>query len=306
MAKSKKTAAQGKAVVVGEGKRTYVSQTEIPNNSLEEALRIPRALTDNYAGKSATPLQVASALDMTPTSGTFRKLCGSSIAYGLTAGGYNAKEISMEGLAKRILAPLEDGDDVVAKREAALRPRILGEFIRKYESSPLPRHDIALNVLTEMGVPRDRAESVYALILDTAQAVGLIREIKGKQYIDLSGVRVAAQLEDEEQPAGKPQPEQFLTAIEREATPPKKELGQAIFVAHGKNKKPLDQLKRILDQFRIPYKCHGRTQPGPTDWRKGKGDHAVVQLRYLDLHRRRGVPNQGRKVHMAPVRECSP
>jgi predicted nucleotide-binding protein len=31
-------------------------------------------------------------------------------------------------------------------------------------------------------------------------------------------------------------------------------LGQAIFVAHGKNKKPLEQLKRVLDQFKIPYR----------------------------------------------------
>ena len=31
-------------------------------------------------------------------------------------------------------------------------------------------------------------------------------------------------------------------------------LGQGIFVAHGKNKNPLEQLKKILDQFQIPYK----------------------------------------------------
>lgn len=30
--------------------------------------------------------------------------------------------------------------------------------------------------------------------------------------------------------------------------------GQGIFVAHGKNKKPLEQLKSILDQFKIPYR----------------------------------------------------
>jgi predicted nucleotide-binding protein len=29
---------------------------------------------------------------------------------------------------------------------------------------------------------------------------------------------------------------------------------EGIFIAHGKNKKPLDQLKLILDQFKIPYK----------------------------------------------------
>lgn len=31
-------------------------------------------------------------------------------------------------------------------------------------------------------------------------------------------------------------------------------LGRGIFIAHGKNKKPLEQLKKILGQFQIPYK----------------------------------------------------
>lgn len=38
------------------------------------------------------------------------------------------------------------------------------------------------------------------------------------------------------------------------ASPVEEALGQAIFIAHGKNKKPLEQLKKILDQFKIPYK----------------------------------------------------
>jgi predicted nucleotide-binding protein len=37
-------------------------------------------------------------------------------------------------------------------------------------------------------------------------------------------------------------------------TPARQAGGQGIFIAHGKNKKPLEQLKKILDQFRIPYK----------------------------------------------------
>jgi predicted nucleotide-binding protein len=193
---------------------------------------------------------------MSPTSGTFKNLCGSSIAYGVTSGGYNAKEITIEPLAKRILAPLDEGDDLAARREAALKPRILGEFIRKYENSPLPRHDIALNVLAEMGVPRERAESVYTLILDTAQSVGLIREIKNKQYIDLSGVRVAAKIEEttsDDVSTDQPPPP-LPGAGESSTAASPKVLGQGIFIAHGKNKKPLEQLKRILDQFRIPYK----------------------------------------------------
>lgn len=239
---------------LAEKKRTRISQSDVPIYGLDEALKIPRALIDNYGGHPATPLQVASALNLSPNSGGFRNLCGSAIAYGLTSGGYNVKEISVEPLAKRILAPLEEGDDLAAKREAALKPRILGDFIHKYENSPLPRRDIALNVLVGMGVPRDRADSIYNMILDTAGAVELIKEIKGKQYIDLSGVHVASKLAEEEYLEEVPEVKELPSALIPEQKEAKKELGQGILIAHGKNKKPLDQLKRILDQFKIPYK----------------------------------------------------
>lgn len=239
-------------------KRTYIAQSDVPIYSLDEALRVPRAIIDNYASKPTTPLNLASALDMSPNSGTFRNLCGSAIAYGLTSGGYNAKEIAVEHLAERIISPTEEDDDLAAKREAALKPNVLGGFIRKYENSPLPRHDIALNVLVGMRVPKERAESVYTMILDTAQSVGFIKEIKGKQYIDLSGVRVAEKLDGvvEKPESDDVEGKEALVPLthEKEHIPPAKTLGQGIFVAHGKNKKPLEQLKRILDQFKIPYK----------------------------------------------------
>lgn len=53
-------------------------------------------------------------------------------------------------------------------------------------------------------------------------------------------------------------PPQTAEATNRENEPnassSKMNLGQGIFVAHGKNKKPLEQLKKILDQFKIPYR----------------------------------------------------
>ncbi|MCB7129081.1 MAG: hypothetical protein J3T61_06055, partial [Candidatus Brocadiales bacterium] len=177
-----------KSETASKGKRKYLSQSDVPNYPLEEALRIPRAIVGNYASKPTSPLRVASALNLAPNSSHFRMLCGAAIAYGLTNGGCNAKEISLESLGKRIVQPLEEGDDLKAKREAILKPRVLGEFIQEYSGSPLPRHDIAINVLVNMDVPRGKAEPVYTLILDSARSVGFISEIKGKQYIDLSGV----------------------------------------------------------------------------------------------------------------------
>jgi len=46
----------------------------------------------------------------------------------------------------------------------------------------------------------------------------------------------------------------LLEPEEARAPTPVRPLGQAIFIGHGKNKKPLEQLKKVLDQFKIPYK----------------------------------------------------
>src|SRR5436305_1707984 len=74
--------------------RSYLSQEEIPAYDLDEALLVAKALLQEYGGHAAAPLDVAAAMDLTPTSGKFRMLCGASIAYGLTSGGYNAAQIA--------------------------------------------------------------------------------------------------------------------------------------------------------------------------------------------------------------------
>lgn len=235
-------------------KRPYLSQTDVPGSSLENALRVPKAITEHYAGGPVTPLQLAAALEMTPTSGPFRSLCGTSIAYGLTEGGYNAQQISLQPLGKRIVKPLEEGDDVLAKREAILKPRVVGEFLTKYSGSPLPRQDIALNVLQEMGVPKEKAEAVFSLIVDSAQTVGLLREIKGKQFVDLTGVAPApattagesaeAEKVDESETRGeKPTPPATLVPAAAQATP---QLTRRVFITHGKDKSFLEPIKKLL------------------------------------------------------------
>ena len=63
------------------------------------------------------------------------------------------------------------------------------------------------------------------------------------------------EMEEEEEvtkPSGTPSRD-VQTNIPNAAGSPN-QLGQAIFVAHGKNKTALTQLKIILDQFKIPYK----------------------------------------------------
>lgn len=79
--------------------RSYMSQEDIPAFGLEEALLVAKAIFENYGGHASTPLDVAVALEMQTTNTKFRMLCGASIAYGLTVGGYNAQAISPTQLA---------------------------------------------------------------------------------------------------------------------------------------------------------------------------------------------------------------
>jgi predicted nucleotide-binding protein len=244
----------------GSKKRTYIPQTDIPRISLNEALKIPKTILDSYGGSPTKPLHIAKALEIGPTGSTFKNLCGAAIAYGLTAGGSNAKEVSVLPLTKRILRPTKDGDDLLAMREAILKPVIINKFLTKYKGSPLPSSKIACNVLEDMGVAHERVEEVYEMIINTAKSVGIISDIKDKHYIDFDSVGPSAEEvehEDEENldPTTHGQNiDQDISQDLPETNEDTLKLGKGIFIAHGKNKKALEQLKRILDQFKVIYK----------------------------------------------------
>ena len=174
-------------------KRSRILQTDIPSFSLTQAVRVPQVVSDQFAGRPATPLQVAQGLNVQPTSGPFRMLCGAASAYGLTEGGYNAERIALTAIGRRIVMPTQEGDDARAIREALLKPRVIREFLQRYDQAKIPRDDIARNVLAEMGVPRDSVDRTLKLIVDGAKTVGFVRELNGISYIDLQGTPVESQ-----------------------------------------------------------------------------------------------------------------
>jgi hypothetical protein len=111
--------------------RVVVSQSDFPALSLEKASKVAHCLWDNFAGKSAAPHDIAIAAELSPTSSGWRTLANAAVAYGLTAGGWNAKEIALTDLGRKLVAPLEEGADRRARVDAALRPRIFKEFYGK-------------------------------------------------------------------------------------------------------------------------------------------------------------------------------
>jgi predicted nucleotide-binding protein len=243
-------------------KRVMISQSDIPAYSLEDALRVPTAIRDNFGKGPTTPTRLAGALKLSPTSSSFRMLCGASIAYGFTIGGYNAASISLAPLSDRILRPTVEGGDLTAKREAFFKPRVPREFLTRYDGSALPSLTIAHNILSEdFGVAEDRAPSLYAMIVETAKQLGLTHDIKGKTYVDL-GTPGAGKIqqdqsefeaEEQDYPEDGADEGNSLPMIDRvhaalfssaaaTATGPTKR----IFITHGKNRAFIDPIKKML------------------------------------------------------------
>jgi hypothetical protein len=162
-------------------------QEDVPSYPLDQALRVARAIADNYGFRPTKPVNVAGAMGMTHTSGPFRAITGASVAYGLTTGAAQGAEIGITPLGLRIVRPTMVGDDLAAKREALLRPKVVGEFLREYDAAALPPENIAKNVLQQKGVPTDRLDGVLDLIIEGAAAVGFVHDWpNGRRTVDLA------------------------------------------------------------------------------------------------------------------------
>jgi predicted nucleotide-binding protein len=238
--------------------RKYVSQADVPTSSLERALRIPRAIADNYGYKPTSPLQVAVALNVQPSSSNFRMMTGAAIAYGLTSGGSNADTISITPLAMRIVRPTTEGDDTAAMREAFLKPRVIREFLQKYDRAPIPRDDIARNVLMEFGVPTDRTTEIFTLIVEGAKELDFLKSIKDRTYVDLSAAKASVENKViESTPAAgddgsdaivEELPTTPIPAVAvAVATKPSQESRlRRVFISHGKNRALIEPIKKLL------------------------------------------------------------
>ena len=243
-------------------KRKFVSQKDIPAHSLTDSLKIPEAIFDNYAGDPTEPIDVAAILGQAPKGSAFKMLSGAAIAYGLVDGGAQSETISVTELSERIFRPTQNGEDISAKREAFLRPRIINEFLNKYDKSPVPTNPIAINVIEKLGVPRERAADVFSTIIDGAKKLGLVKEINGKTYIrlltdgqqptstateeGLAPINTPDVDKDSESGEQDNNHKQHIEVIAATSSVADNSKAKRVFITHGKNKTLVEPIKQLL------------------------------------------------------------
>jgi predicted nucleotide-binding protein len=244
-------------------KRVYFKQADFPQSTLQQAQRVASALVDNFASDSGSPPDVALSLGISPTSSGWPALTGASIAYGLTDGGINANVIKLTSLGKRLVAPEEEDEDIVARREAILKPRILREFFEKYRRAKFPNDTIAVNVLKSLGLPADRAVAAIDIIKANGSYAGIIRETPTGPFINLDspGVPRPAATSDLSVSSDAPHMDEELARgaadllpsvttaphdTAQSVAPAFDTKANRVFITHGKQRAVVAQIKELL------------------------------------------------------------
>lgn len=236
-------------------------KSDFPKHSLEEALRVPNALEHANGGQPLPPTETAIALGASPGSSEFRTILSSSIKYGLTSGSFNTDRVTLEQLGRNIVEPTSNESKNASLVTAALTPPTFKAIYEYFKGKKLPESVFFQNtVVREFDVPREHAEKCVSVFHANMIFVGLIREAKTGLWLATDAVGTPIMptepnpenVIDEDVPQDEPD-----TVVSKPDTPvptERKDAKNAIFLGHGKNKKPLEQLKAILDQYKIPYK----------------------------------------------------
>ena len=229
-----------------------------PKFNLERAVAVSKEIQDSNAGKPMKRLLLADAMGISPSSSAFKALLSCSLQYGLTNGTEKADSITLTELGRSIVAPLNDHERQTALRKAAVSPELFSRILGHYDGGRWPSADFLKNALQrEFDVDLVVADECISILTENGKYAGFLKEISGKAHIMLD-VPSASVRPDEDTDSGGPPVEEIEipldTPTRQETHEPPKPKQDHIFIAHGKNKRPLEQLKKVLDKFKISYK----------------------------------------------------
>ena len=177
MAKKKaaKTKPGAKKVAKSGAARVQISADQLPRKSLEQAIRVARALRDVHAGGPTQWPQIAEAMGISSGAQANKYFLWSAQAYGLIE--RDADMYSLSEIGRKILAPTTSSEDKEALVRAVMTPVMFSRFFTDYNGSPFPGEEHIGNVLeVRYGVPRERVEEAKVLLRDNGLFAGILQQ----------------------------------------------------------------------------------------------------------------------------------
>lgn len=154
-----------------------------PRHSSLSALRIPKAILDQNAGKECTDPQAAGFLGLSTAKGPFAVEISSGIKYGFLCRPSTGK-LDVTDLARQILRP-KSPDDVTAGHQQAVRnaPGISDVYLH-YRGENLPDRQFFDNALEDtFGIPKDKLSEFKDIFKQSLEVASLAQENDGRTRI---------------------------------------------------------------------------------------------------------------------------
>jgi hypothetical protein len=141
-----------------------------PRHSIEKALRIPKAILDQNAGKECSEDEAAKFIGLAGSNGPFRMEVSSSIKYGLLERP-KSKHIKPTELAKQIIRPQAADDEVKGLQEGVLKAPILSDVYKHYRGENIPDRQFFENALSDtFKIPKNNITEFIGIFNDSLES----------------------------------------------------------------------------------------------------------------------------------------
>jgi len=162
------------------------AETKTPNYpraSLEKALRIPKAILEQNAGKNCTDQESATYVGVKYNNGPYALEINNAIKYGLLERPEKGV-LSLSDIARKILKPQESDDHISGARAAAMKAPVISNIYSHYRGENLPDSHFFDNALTDkFKIPAEKLDEFKTIFFETLNYAKLISEHDGKHRI---------------------------------------------------------------------------------------------------------------------------
>ena len=153
-----------------------------PRHSVRKALRVPKAILEQNAGKPCTDREAAKFAGLA-YHGPSRVEISSSIKYGFlerpTPG-----NVAVTDLAKKVLRPQNPNDELDGLRQAVLNAPTIADVYKHYRGENVPDEEFFRNALVDnFGLPADKVDEFKSVFLEDLSEAQLIEDVGGKSRI---------------------------------------------------------------------------------------------------------------------------
>jgi hypothetical protein len=181
--KAKKTKGKGSAKSAVEGG----VQPKYPRHSIEKALRIPRAILEQGAGKDCSLKDAAGYLGLTFVGGPFNVEISSGKKYGFLEG--SSKQLKVTDRARKVLRPQSPDEELEAVRAAVFKAPTISEVYNHYRGENLPQEEQFFDntLINKFKIPVAKLGEFKIIFKENLQKAHLLDEHEGGiRVIDFS------------------------------------------------------------------------------------------------------------------------